>query len=301
MRKLILSKKFVPRTKVFTFSFLIFYSLFIFTGCYTPRYVYSPAAQNVPLLAEKGDSKLGVVYSTNFTGTKTIDNQTFKGQSNGVDIHGAYAISKRYAVQASFFSRSEINGGDFDGLRDSAVIRYKRHITEIGAGYYTRISEGELGQIYFQVFAGGGFGKFSFTDNGRNNNGVQTLNFHRASVAKFYVQPAIMVQNKKKSLVAVSSRFSIVNYSNIQTDYDANELAIYELAEIDNGPVVFWEPGFTHAIGFGKLPLRLEYQFGLSVLMSRRFIDSRSLNFSVGLQADVARLFKKKPAPQEKK
>ncbi|MBC7936963.1 MAG: hypothetical protein H7Y86_16570 [Rhizobacter sp.] len=300
MRGRCVHKNFIAGNNARIFLFLIFYSLFLLTSCYTPRYVYSPAAQNVPLLTEKGDSKLGVVYSTNLTGTRTIDNQRFKGKSNGVDIHGAYALNKKFALQANFFSRSEINGGDFIGVRDSAVIRYKRHLTEIGAGYYTRLSEGELGQVFFQVFAGGGFGKFSFTDNGRNNNGDQTLNFHEATVSKFYIQPAIMVQNKKKSLVAVSSRFSIINYTRIQTDYDANELAIYELAAIDDGPVVFWEPSFINAIGFGKLPVRLEYQFGLSVLMSRRFIDSRSFNFSVGLQSDIARIFKKKAKTAKK-
>lgn len=266
--------------------------LMIHSSCYTPRYVYSPAAQNIPLLTEKGDSKLGIVYSTNFTGTKTIDNQTFRGYSNGVDVHAAYALNKKFAVQANYFSRAEMNGGDFAGASDSSVIRYKRKLAEFGAGYYTKLNN--EGNLFFQVFAGAGFGKFSFTDNGRETGGAQTFNFHQANVTKFYVQPALMFQSKKRVAVSVSSRFSIVNYHNIKTDYDENKLAIYELAELGKGSVVFWEPAFINAIGLGSLPVRIEYQLGLSVLMSRRFIDSRSFNFSIGLQSDIARLFKKK-------
>lgn len=268
-------------------------------SCYTPRYVYSPSAQNVPLLTEKGDAKFGALYSTNLTGTKTIDDQSFKGNSNGVDLHAAYAVSKSVAVQANFFSRSEINGGNFSGISDSSVIRYKRNLTEVGIGYFTNISEAELGQLSFQVFAGLGSGEFSFTDNSKDNNGLQTFNMHKAKVTKFYIQPAIMVRNKKKSMAAVSSRFSIINYGNVKTDYSADQLAIYELSELTKGPVVFWEPTFVNAIGIADLPIRVEYQVGLSVLMSRRFIDSRSFNFSIGIQSDFSKLFKKK-APAKK-
>lgn len=282
------------------FLILIFYFLISLSSCYTPRYVYSPPAQNVPLLTEKGDSKLGIVYSTNLTGTKPIDNQKFKGYSNGIDIHSAYAINNKFAVQANFFSRSEMNGGDFSGTRDSAVIRYKRNLTEIGAGYYTQLSGGKSSGTYFQIFAGGGIGQFSFTDNGRDNNNVQTLNFHQSKIAKFYFQPAILFQSRKQVEVALSSRFSIINYNNIKTDYTNDELARYELAELSNGPVVFWEPAFVNAIGLGKIPVRIEYQFGLSVLMSRRFIDARSFNFSFGLQSDMVSLFKKKGSAVKK-
>jgi hypothetical protein len=285
----------LPVLLLFTFYFLLTLS-----SCYTPRYVYSPAAQNVPLLTENGDSKLGMLYSTNLTGTKTIDNQTYHGYSNGVDVHGAYAISNRFALQANFFSRSEMNGGDYSGASDSSVIRYKRNLTELGGGYYTRLTRGKSRGLYFQAFAGIGLGKFSFTDNGRDNNGGQTLNFHEAKIVKLYIQPAIMFQSKKQVEVAVSSRFSIIKYNKIKTDYDYNQLTIYELADLNNGPVVFWEPAFVNAFGFGNFPVKIEYQLSLSVLMSHRFIDSRSFNFSVGLQSDIARLFKKKATPAKK-
>lgn len=276
------------------FCFLLFFS-----SCYTPRYVYSPAAQNVPLLAEKGDSKLGILYSTNLAGTKNIDGQTFSGYTNGIDVHSAYAISNKYAVQLNYFSRSEKNGGDFASYSDSSVLRYKRNLTEIGAGYYTNLGDNK--KLLFQVFAGIGLGKFSFTDNGLDAGGAATLNFHQANITKFYIQPVLIYQNKKRTAVSVSSRFSIINYSKIKTDYSADQLDGYELTGLGRSPVVFWEPAFIHAFGFKQLPFfRLEYQLGFSVLMNRRFVDARSFNFSAGLQADIHNLLKKKAATSKK-
>ncbi|MEI9958043.1 MAG: hypothetical protein WDM90_17465 [Ferruginibacter sp.] len=37
-------------------------------SCYTPRYVYSPSAHNVPVLLKKGDSKIAANYSANLAG-----------------------------------------------------------------------------------------------------------------------------------------------------------------------------------------------------------------------------------------
>lgn len=279
--------------------FFIFYCLMSASSCYTPRYVYSPAAQNVPLLAEKGDSKLGILYSTSLAGTKNIDGQTFSGYTNGIDVHGAYAISNKYAVQFNHFSRREKNGGDFSSYNDSSVLRYKRNLTEIGAGYYTKL--GEHKKLLFQVFAGIGLGKFSFTDNGLDAAGAATHNFHQAAITKLYFQPALMYHNNKRTAVSVSSRFSIIRYHSIKTDYTASQLDGYQLAGLGRSPVVFWEPSFIHALGFKKLPFfRLEYQLGFSILMNRRFVDARSFNFSAGLQADVRNLLKKKAAPSKK-
>ncbi|RYY69491.1 MAG: hypothetical protein EOO13_09370 [Chitinophagaceae bacterium] len=284
----------MKRSPCSTLYIVLLFGLFFQSACYTPRYVYSPAAQNIPLLTEKGDSKLGVLYSTNLTGSKTIDNQNFRGYSKGIDVHGAYAINKRFALQANYFSRSEMNGGDYTAAGDSSVIRYKRNLTELGAGYYTQISGDKTSGLYVQIFGGAGFGKFSFTDNSKDNNNIPALNFHQANILKFYIQPAILFQSKKKVQVAMSSRFSMISYNNIKTDYSEDELLVYELSELGRGPIVFWEPAFVHTFGFSNFPVRLEYQLGLSILMSHRFVDARSFNFSLGLQTDIARLLKKK-------
>ncbi len=268
----------------------------LLTGCYTPRYVYSPSAHNVPLLTKKGDSKLGINYSSNLPGTKTIDDQVFRGRSNGLDFHSAYAINKKFALQVNHFSRAEKNGGNYSTTLDSAVIRYHRRLTEIGAGYYTNFNPES--NLIFQLFAGIGFGNFNFTDNGKDANQLAYSRFHRAGIAKFYIQPAFQYRNNQKIAAALSSRFSVINFSNIKTDYTPQEQANFELDHISASPVVFWEPAFVNTFGFKKLPgFFLEYQAGLSLLMSRRFVDARSFNFSLGFHADLPQLLKKKIPP----
>jgi hypothetical protein len=269
-----------------------------FSSCYTPRYVYSPSAHNVPLLAKKGDSKIGLDYSSNLPGTRSIDGQVFRGRSHGTDIQGAYALSNKFALQANYFSRSEKNGGNYSTTLDSAVIRYRRKLTELGAGYYSKLNQES--SLMFQLFAGFGLGNFSFTDAGKDRNQAFYTRFHRANIFKFYVQPAFQYQNKKRIAATLSSRFSVIKFSNIETDYTPQEQANFELDRLSSSPVVFWEPAFINTFGFKKLPgFFLEYQAGLSLLTSRRFVDARSFNFSAGFHADIFQLLKKKaPAPK---
>lgn len=278
------------------FSFIVM--LIFINGCYTPRYAYSPSAHNVPVLSKKGDSKLGINYSSNGGGNGL--NQSFDGaSSNGADIQGAYAFSKKWAIKSSYFIRNELNAGDFR-LSDSAVIRYKRRLLDVGIGYFTPLDKD--GNLFFQLFAGIGRGKFSFTDNGREDpNAPLYSRFHRSNITKYYIQPAFQVQYKKLVAASLSSRFSIVNFGNIKTDYSPSELENYSLKDLGDGPVVFWEPGFVNSYGFKKLPgFQIEYQVGASFLVSRRFVDTRTFNFSIGLQSDLGILLKKKGSATKK-
>lgn len=269
-------------------------------SCSTRRFAYSPSAHNVPVLTDKGDSKLGIVYSTNMVSTKTIGNDVFEGKGNGIDAQGAYAVSRHFAVQASFFSRREMNGGDSPGSADSSVLRYKRNLTEIGAGYFTKLTNEKNSGLFFQFFAGAGLGKFSFTDHTRTSNGNRVQNFHQADITKIYFQPALLFQHTDKLGIGLSSRFSVISYRNIKTDYTKDELLIYNLEELRPRPLVYWEPSFVNAFSLGSLPVRLEMQVGLSILISGRMVNHRGRNFSLGLQSDIARLFKKKaPAAQK--
>lgn len=283
---------------IINFLLLSFCCILLFS-CYTPRYVYSPAAHNVPLLVQKGDSKIAINYSSNLSSKRTSGEQVYLSRSNGMDAQAAYAVSNKFALQLNYFYRKEQNGGNYTSYRDSAVIQYKRKLTELGAGYFTKLHPG--GNLIFQVFAGLGFGNFSFTDNGKDDNRLDYSRYHKAGIIKYYVQPAIMYQYKKQVAASLSSRFSIINFRDIKTDYTQAEQRNFELDSIARSPAVFWEPAFINTIGFKKLPgLRLEYQFGMSILMSRRFIDARSFNFSMGMQADLPVLLKKKRVQSKK-
>jgi len=271
----------------------IVYCLFGATSCYTPRYVYSPSAHNVPVLVNKGDSKLAFNYSTNFSKRNESGAIVRNNKSSGFDLQGAYAMSKKFALQINYYQRKEKNNGDFSASNlDSSVINYKRDLTEFGFGYYRQLMRNH--QAIFQVFAGIGIGRFKFTDIGRDQNNVFHNNYHDAGVTKLFLQPAFTIRNKNFS-ASLSSRFSLIYFRDIKTDYSANDLDNYKLDSLNYHPRLFWEPAIVNTFGFKKIPgLQLEFQAGFCILQSPLFIDYRSFNFSAGVLFDVPKLLKRK-------
>jgi hypothetical protein len=265
-------------------SALIFISIVIIAAsCTTPRYIYSPSAHNVPVLTKKGDSKLGVVYSTNFTGEEKRDGQTIDNRSRGFDAQGAVAITDNFAIQASHFYRWEKSSGG----PDSVTIKYKRNLTELGLGYYLPINEKK--NVYFQFFAGAGLGRFSFTDLDKIAG-----NYHQANITKIYLQPAFLFRSKGSFTSSVSLRSSIINYSNIKSSYTVTQLSDYNLENLNGRAKIFIEPAFTGSFGFKNVPgLKFEFQGGLSFLMARTYVDYRMFNFSAGTWVDIGALFNK--------
>ena len=71
----------------------------LLSSCYTPRYVYSPSAHNVPLFSKKNDSKIAANYSSNLSLANSSENEN---DSYGFDLQGAYAISDHWALQANY-------------------------------------------------------------------------------------------------------------------------------------------------------------------------------------------------------
>ena len=257
--------------------------IFIAVSCNTPRYIYSPSAHNVPVLTKKGDSKIGAVYSTNFTGEEKRDGALIDNRSRGYDLHGAAAITDHFAVQASHFYRWEKSSGG----KDSLTVRYKRNLTEIGLGYYLPVNDKK--NVIFQFFGGAGFGKFSFTDNSKSG-----YNFHEADITKIYLQPAFLFRSKGSFTSSISLRASIINYSNIKTNYTPTQLSDFNLDNLTNRAKIFFEPAFTGSFGFKNVPgLRFELQGGLSFLMARNYVDYRFFNFSAGTWVDIGSLFHK--------
>jgi len=280
-----------------TSFFRIFSSLFCIlamAACYSPRYVYSPSAQNVPLLLKRGDSKLAAAYATNLSRKNIVNGVEQKNQGRGFDLQGAYALTRNFAVQLNYYHRTERNSGDYNTNNpDSSLIRYRRNLTEIGFGYYRSLARNRL--AFFQVFAGIGFGKSGFTDRSKDLNNIFRDHFHEAGITKLYVQPAFTVKNKKNFSATLSSRFSVIYFHDIKTDYSAIDLDNYKLDSLHTKPRLFWEPAVINTFGFKKLPgLQIELQAGFSLLESKLFVDYRSFNFSAGVLFDVPKLLGKK-------
>lgn len=263
----------------------------LLSSCYTPRYAYSPSAHNVPVLTKKGDSKLAFNYSVNFADNRVKENVSTKGKASGYDVQAAYAFTNHWAMQVNYFHRKERNAGDFDSnVLDSTVINYKRNLTEIGAGYFKTLNSNKKAAV--QIFAGIGFGKFSFTDNGKDQSNVYRSRYHTMNITKIFIQPALMIRGKKNFAASLSSRFSTIYFKNITTDYSATELDNYKLDSLSYRPRFFWEPSIVNTFGFKKLPgVQLEFQTGMAVLMSRLFVDYRAFNFSAALLFDLPKLF----------
>lgn len=239
--------------------------------------MYSPSAHNVPVLVNKGDSKVGAVYSTNFTGEERIDGETFDNRSRGVDVHGAVAITSHFAIQASYFYRWEKTTGG----SDSTTVRYNRNLGELGIGYYLPMTPKK--NVIFQLFAGGGIGKFSFTD--QSTNGFY---FHDANITKIYLQPAFIFKTPASFTSSISLRTSILQFRNISSNYSAGQLSDYNLDSLNNRAKLFFEPAFTGSFGFKNLPgFRIEFQGGVSFLASRKYFDYRMANFSIGTWIDI--------------
>ena len=271
--------------KKYLFNILLVISiLFILASCNTPRYVYSPSAHNVPVLTKKGDSKIGAVYSTNAVGNQSQNGKEIDNRSRGFDLHGAVAITNNFAIQASHAYRWEKT----EGGPDSVTIKYKRNLTEIGLGYYLPMNDKQ--NTFFQVFAGAGLGRFSFTDVDKI-----AVNYHQANITKVYLQPAILFKSKGSFTTSVALRFSGISYSKIKTSYSASQLKDYHLDDLSGRTKWFFEPATVSSFGFKNVPgLRVEVQAGLSFLMAQNYVDYRKFNFSIGTWLDVGKLFTKK-------
>lgn len=276
---------------------IYFISVVFFASCYSPRYVYSPAAHNVPMLHHKGEAKLGVNASLNFFGNKRVSllyAEPPKNKSAGADIQGAYALSEKWSLQASVFYRKERNsGGAGFTVADSNQLNYTRILIETGLGYTKKLKTD--GSLLLQIFAGMGFGKFTIHEQSYASSNPATTRFHNSNVVKAYVQPALIFYNQKHMHAALSQRLSVLYYTKIKTDYSNTELSDYYLDDLAQGPVLFWEPAFVNNFSFKKLPgVMLEYQLGFSLLLNHKFVDARSFNLSAGFVIDPGKLKKHK-------
>lgn len=272
------------------FFFLLIVTI---TGCYSPRYIYSSPAQNVPVLNKKNDAKIAAYYSTSFAVKSGVASDDLKVREQGFDLHGAWAYNNHGAVQSSFSDRRETNDGNFLASQDSITIQYHRKMAEIGIGYYQPVNARQ--HVNFQFFAGLGFGRTTLDDFHPAATSTGSTNFFDLSAFKIYLQPAIYLNPTKNFCSGFSSRLSVIQYYRERTDYSNAQLEAYTLAGLTRNPAIFWEPCFLNSLEFKKLPgFRLESQVIFTFLFSRAFVDARPFNFSLGAYIDPFKAFKRK-------
>ena len=265
--------------KVAVFLFSISFCMY---SCYSPRYVYSPSTQNIPLLHKKNDLEFSAFYAGSINAFKE------KGNSNqGLDVQAAWALGYHFAAMFNESFRWETNGGNDSFFpNDSSLLSYKRNFAEFGIGYFTLMRDNQ--KMQFQLFGGMAFGASDIADDYVSNN-IHTSKYHNSAVTKIFIQPAIVYSPLKNFSGALSSRLTEIIFTHIHTNYTSTELDNYILDSLTVSPVFFWEPAVTYTFGFKKLPLKLRIQGSISVLLNHRFIEHRTGNVGIGIIADLAK------------
>ena len=257
-------------------NFLLFLISISFFACYSPRYVYSPATQNIPLLNKKNDIELSAFYAGSIN--------VFQGKGNynrGFDLQTAWAITNHVAFMINESARWEKNGGNDSFFpADSSLLSYKRNFTEFGVGYFSSGKKNTKLQI--QAFGGAAFGSSKIFDDFISNN-THENKYHHSNVTKLFVQPALIYSPFKNFYTALSSRFTEVVFTHVSTNYNQQQLNNYLLDSITVSPVFFWEPAVSYLFALKKIPLKFQLQASLTVLLNHRFIEHRNSNIGLGI------------------
>jgi hypothetical protein len=273
-------------------------TLLIFAGiititlscCTSRRYIYSASPANNPYFSKKGQSQLSALYSSS-GGNRDASTD---GYARGADLQGGYSISDHWALTAGYFNRNEKDVYDYytsNTSLDSSIVTYKRNLLDLGAGYFFPLDQRK--DIMLNIFAGLGFGKFSFDDIGKLN-GANYNRYHNSSITKWFIQPAINFTTGPYFRAAVIFRSSFVHYGNIQTSYTASELRDFSLERINNRTLFFFEPGVNFQFGLPAYQwIKLDMSISGVSHNSENLLGVRSGNTSIGLSFDLSAKTKK--------
>src|SRR6185503_10372783 len=226
---------------------LLLFTCLTIVSCRTPRFIYSPAPPNNPYFREKGESKLAAYYSTGADA-----NELTSEYNNGIDFQAAYALSDHFALTADHFKRKEKDAiYEYDRTYfDTSVIRYDRHLTNLGLGYFIPLTNDK--KITVNVFGGLGFGKYSFTDNGFNNG----AGYHRdysSNMNKWYIQPSMNFFVGNYFRTGLISKISFVHFNDIKTSYTPDELSYLDLDKVPGRTFSFFEGTWNIQVSFKNM------------------------------------------------
>lgn len=262
------------------------------------RYVYATDPANNPFLEKKHDSKIAGYYYGDG-----------KEKNEGISIQGAYAITDRLIVAASYSSKKETQTYNYDSLRfsigglfsgyvetniyDSSVIKYKKKFYDFALGYMIPLNERK--NLFYSIYGGVAFGKFSADDNGLDSTGKKYNRYYNANMQKWYVQGAFNFTPIENFKFAIGGKFTFLNYRNINSSYASSELSYFYLDKIDDNSLFFWEPYMSFQFGVPKLNwLKLDGQIALSSALPENYPKAKTFSASVGLSFDISKMKKLK-------
>ncbi len=275
---------------------ILFFTIIVFASCSsTYRYIYSASPANSPYFKEKGESKLAAYYSAG----DGEDNNQPGNYIHGIDLQGAYAISNHWAITAGYFNRRERDVYDYSDLYNASIVKYKRNLFDIGAGYFLPLNNQKT--LTANLYGGWATGKFYFEDNAGSNH------YYENGINKWFIQPSINFMPGNSVRLSLAGKVSFVHYGKTRTTYKDDELAYFSLQTLENRMLTFFEPSFNFQFGLPKLPwIKLEMVFSSAsknkveehLISNEQVEDSRlrvrGSNASLGLSFDFSKMKKKK-------
>lgn len=263
-------------------SVLLLSTLLSFQSCTLLRFAYSPSIQNVPAFTEKNESRVTGFIAAPLSGTET-----------NYGLQGAYAITDHFAITAGLNgtgkAEDELTITDGGGGTEIDIVKYKRNSVDFGVGVFYPISKDK--KVFFEAYAGYGFGKNKITDLTDNS----ATYFHNSDINRFYVQPVLSLHPSDIFTLSIPVRFTSIGYTNIQTNYTSNDLDMYLLKAIATKRLNFIEPALVISSGFKAIPwLKLQGQINISLRLGEENVYYRSNYFGIGLQFDLVKAFQKK-------
>lgn len=242
-------------------SFLLGLTL-VFQSCKT---AYIPNALNVPLLQEKGETKF-LLSANNF--------------------QAAYALTDKIGIIANGQLAQRSHKGNpnvtVDGKPDVSFAQ-NNSVIEAGVGY---LGKGERNLLY-EVYGGGGFSRTHIADLNKNNGVLGEI---EANGLKLFIQPNVGFATKYFD-VALSSRFTALQYGTATTIYSKQYLIDQDLDQLADHTHMFLEPAITLRGGYKFL--KIQAQFGVALKLSSANIPYNSTLGNLGLVIDIGKWYKR--------
>lgn len=227
--------------------------VFLLTACNQPRYVYNQNMRNVHFFYKKGQSRLSAALVTG------PSRGLGDGQSNcnkGFDVQGAYAITGKFAVAASYYSRKEkdrIQAGNITPLVSD--VQYKRSGWELGGSFFLPLDRHS--HSFFHLDAGVGQTRNQFVDAGTFDSLGLTRNYANRNF-RYFLQPGLYT-GRGPVAFGMGFRLGWTHFSHITTSYTPAEMQAYKLSGLSQMAVL--EPYAILRIGPASIPgLRFEIQ-----------------------------------------
>jgi hypothetical protein len=238
------------------------------TSCFHVYYI--PNTPNAPLLAEKGETRVNVLYTTGAN-----------SEYNGGELQFAHAVSKNVGIMVNGFTAGKTETVDnWFGNQGSHTEKGNGSYIEFAGGYFKKFDAKEKWMA--EVYGGLGFGS-AHNDYGFNDH-------TQVNSSKLFIQPSIGYKGKHFE-IAVVPKVSLINWK-VKESQVANTDNDYVKADMD---AIRSKPGFVSfepAVLLRAGTEQLKFQFAISTTSSRSTIllsDDlvETVNASLGISINI--------------